>query len=693
MGKMKRFKRVLGLMLCAVMIFGTIGANAALPTQTENGIALPNFNRNIYNITKGNGGDGGTYTTTFDDEMGKIHRWTTNKGSSTYNRFAISLYFADDKSGNPGIKAGDKFYISYYYRLNTPETDGKVTAAANGMQMAKFLHDYTDKGTVNIASAEDADGSWRRYEGIIPMNYDRTWWESALHFNMGVSANSVASVDFAGIKAIHLGAATDEEDGTTVLQQIQNTFSTNSKIKSIKIGNTEIDLNENPYSCSVVGSVESVSKNVTVVPESSDATVKITTPDESTCLITVYSARADLLNPSAGQYTVYAIECNRPEVIIGANDGRGIRGTTDGTYQVEGEADREIVNDGIFGNVYRYGAVYTEKAKWPKFNLNFPIEKTAVNKADYVYFSFYYRVNTAETDSRVTAQPTYICRSSEVSGLKNTKNLDISKPGEWQRAEYIIPYGADTETVGIPVRFQYGAKNFGDYVSFDFAAAECYLLGNVTYFDGATEEDFSNAVAEKLKSTFTSAKTFNELSVYGVKADLSREAWSFVGSPEKVIAGLKYTTTEDGAYVAVKKQDAKTVAIRVYSHLADIPNAKPCEYKDYTITNDVLINGYKLSYEGSEVTDFSQFAAGSYTVEFNVAKDAETAFAANVFAGAYDEGGALIGVGSASISDGTAAVSAQINVNSAPSYFKVFVFDGLMPHMSTTLINGSGIRE
>ena len=106
MGKMKRFKRVLGLMLCAVMIFGTIGANAALPTQTENGVALPNFNRNIYNITKGNGGDGGTYTTTFDDEMGKIHRWTTNKGSSTYNRFAISLYFADDKSGNPGIITG-----------------------------------------------------------------------------------------------------------------------------------------------------------------------------------------------------------------------------------------------------------------------------------------------------------------------------------------------------------------------------------------------------------------------------------------------------------------------------------------------------------------------------------------------------------------------------------------------------------
>ena len=200
-------------------------------------------------------------------------------------------------------------------------------------------------------------------------------------------------------------------------------------------------------------------------------------------------------------------------------------------------------------------------------------------------------------------------------------------------------------------------------------------------------------MTEKLKSTFASAKTFNELSVYGVKADLSRESWSFVGSPEKVTAGLKYTTTEDGAYVVVKKQDAKTVAIRVYSHLADIPNAKSCEYKDYTITNDVLINGYKLSYEGSEVTDFSQFAAGSYAVEFNVAKDAETAFAANVFAGAYGEGGTLIGVGSASISDGTTAVSAQIDVSSAPSYFKVFVFDGLMPHMSTTLINGSGISE
>ena len=683
MGKMKRFKRVLGLMLCAVMIFGTIGANAALPAMK--------YDKGVDKISYGYAGNKGTYTTAVDNEMGKTHRWTTEKASGEYSRFSVSLYFAN-RGENTGIKEGDKFYISYYYRLNTPETDGNVTAAATGLDMSEILHD--DKNfKQKLASAEEADGNWRRYEGIIQINKDRDWYESGLYFQMGVVKNNVASVDFAAIRAIHLGAATDEEDGTTVLQQIQNTFSTNSKIKSIKIGNTEIDLNENPYSCSVVGSVESVSKNVTVVPESSDATVKITTPDESTCLITVYSARADLLNPSAGQYTVYAIECIRPEVIIGANDGRGIRGTADGTYQVEGEADRGIVNDGIFGNVYRYGAVYTEKAKWPKFNLNFPIEKTAVNKADYVYFSFYYRVNAAETDSRVTAQPTYICRSSEVSGLKNTKNLDISKPGEWQRAEYIIPYGADTETVGIPVRFQYGAKNFGDYVSFDFAAAECYLLGNVTYFDGATEEDFSNAVAEKLKSTFTSAKTFNELSVYGVKADLSREAWSFVGSPEKVTAGLKYTTTEDGAYVAVKKQDAKTVAIRVYSHLADIPNAKPCEYKDYTITNDVLINGYKLSYEGSEVTDFSQFAAGSYTVEFNVAKDAETAFAANVFAGAYDEGGALIGVGSASISGGIAAVSAQINVNSAPSYFKVFVFDGLMPHMSTTLINGSGIRE
>ena len=683
MGKMKRFKRVLGLMLCAVMIFGTIGANAALPTMK--------YDKGVDKISYGYAGNKGTYTTAVDNEMGKTHRWTTEKASGEYSRFSVSLYFAN-RGENTGIKEGDKFYISYYYRLNTPETDGNVTAAATGLDMSEILHD--DKNfKQKLASAEEADGNWRRYEGIIQINKDRDWYESGLYFQMGVVKNNVASVDFAAIRAIHLGAATDEEDGTTVLRQVQNTFSTNSKIKSIKIGNTEIDLNENPYSCSVVGSVESVSKNVTVVPESSDATVKITTPDESTCLITVYSARADLLNPNAAQYTVYAIECNRPEVIIGANDGRGIRGTADGTYQVEGEADRGIVNDGIFGNVYRYGAVYTENAKWPKFNLNFPIEKTAVNKADYVYFSFYYRVNTAETDSRVTAQPTYICRSSEVSGLKNTKNLDISKPGEWQRAEYIIPYGADTETVGIPVRFQYGAKNFGDYVSFDFAAAECYLLGNVTYFDGATEEDLSNAVTEKLKSTFTSAKTFNELSVYGVKADLSREAWSFVGSPEKVIAGLKYTTTEDGAYVAVKKQDAKTVAIRVYSHLADIPNAKPCEYKDYTITNDVLINGYKLSYEGSEVTDFSQFAAGNYTVEFNVAKDAETAFAANVFAGAYDEGGALIGVGSASISGGIAAVSAQINVNSAPSYFKVFVFDGLMPHMSTTLINGSGIRE
>lgn len=701
---MKRVKQVLGIMLCMVMLFSAICVNAALPAQTENGVALPNFNRNIYKINKGNGGAGGTHTTAFDDEFGKVQRWTTNIGENTYNRFSISLYFADDKNGNPGIKKGDKFYVSYYYRLNTPETDSNVTAAANGLQMAKFLHDYINLGTIDVASAEEADGKWHRYEGVIQMNDNRTYWESAMHFNMGVQANSVASIDFAGIRVAHLGAATDEEDGTTVLQQVQNTFSTNSKIKSIKIGDTEIDLVANPYYYTVFGSANSIRDTVKVVTEDPTASTRITIEDENTCLIRVFSARADLLNPLAGEYTDYTIVCETPEVIIGANEGRGVAATADRLYKREAEADINMLYDETFGVIYRYGAFYTQEHKWPKFDLDYKIDKTDIKASDYIYFSFYYRVNTAEQDSRVTAVPKYICRAKNIVDLKGgTVNLDISNVGVWKKAEYLINAGgSDREVSNITAYFQYGldeSNGFGKYVSFDFAAPECYYLGNVTYYDGATQSDLEESTINKLKTTFTKDKTLSSLNVCGNNINLAQNlnGVNVPGSQQKILNSLKYTTTETGAHTAVLKTGDNSVTLRTYSHLADIPNAKECQYNDYVITSDMLIKDYVLMLNGNEITDYSAFAAGEYTLGFNVKNASDTDFTGTIHFGIYDENGMLTGAGSVNLNETAGSVERPVTITASssvtPLYFKIFAFDGMKPFMSITTINQNGINE
>lgn len=694
---MKRISRMFSLLLCLAVSLCTLTTYAAIPAQNEGGLTLPYYCE-VNKISYGYAGANGTYTTPVDDEMGSLHRWTTAANAS-YSRLLFSLALP---TKTPDIKAGDKFYISFYYRINNSETDPAVTGSADMFRMTNLMHDYKAGSTLDVNA-----GEWAYHEEIVNTNA-RNWNDICLYFELNGLDNKVCSIDFAALKGVYLGAATDDDSGT-VLEQMKATMSDDSSIKSIKVGNQEIDLTQNPNFYSVIGTPEGIAKSVEVTPNSASATVK-TKVEENLCIITVFSERANLITPVAGTYTEYYIECEVPEVNISENEGKGLRAAYSGLFVVEGEnVERVPYEDEKFGTVYRYGMEYTTRFRWPKFDLAFELaEERNVTADEYVYFSYYWRNNTVAEDSKVTAIPNYINRSSQVRGLAN--NVDIGhntkgtmNPGEWHREEYIVPMGSASENLtGLAAKFQFGIpEEEGKYVSFDFANPECYFLGNVSYYDGAPEDEFSNAVIGKLKSYFTANTEITRLSVGSKELDLTANPTSYVmnGSLSLIDKSLVIATGEVGAYTAVTHPSDSMLKITVFPHTADMRTAEASQCRTYTISVPVTVDDYTLTYNSETVTDFSALEAGVYTLTAQMKNNSGTPVVGTFLMAAFDAEGTLIGTGTGTQSEliqngGNGALDVSVTTAEAPKYFIVFLWDsvsGMRPIMDTLRIGNRGI--
>lgn len=675
-----------------------------LEYSTETPDPITTLNSTFCRISYGDG-KGATADQNFKDPvLGKGIRFTTKPNASKdCVRIQPDIRRGGGSSGsNLAVPAmdGDRYYFSCYYRVNTPETDPNINSTTTKLGMPTTLRE-----TKNASDVPVTPGEWGFYEGFI--TYDlysseistgRAWSDDTVLFffgSMNKDDTSTYSLDLCDIKILFVGNAKDNSLGT-VKEQVRATFSDNAKVSAINVNDNNIYVEgKNEYE--VVGTADEIISGLEVVTEDDGAVAAIKKLDNNTCKVTVYAERANKLAPETGLYTEYTIKCVEPETVIPANDGKGIKIPFLSLNPLEGVVDtRTNYSDSTFGKVYRYNSEYRESHRWPKFVLSFiNDEPVTAKKDDLFYVSFYWRSNTSAQDSYVTATPNYICRSTQINGHSKTQDIgkgDTMLPGQWHKEEFIIPIAADAETTGFTQTIGWGCANYGDKIGIDFAGAECYYLGNVSY--NGFDEGKAEATMAKLKENFSSEAGISSVKIGGNAIDLSTNPDEYIvsGSSAKILNSLSVEATTSDARVLVYPSDKRTTEIKVVSHLADLRNPKENEVKTFVIYNDVLISPETLKFNGTAVENYA-FNSGKYTLDVAVSNEKENKFAADIILAAYN-GDELVGIGTAIADVATSeTIPVECETVSAPTSFKLFVWKGNTPEISVTRITDRGIIE
>lgn len=597
---------------------------------------------------------------------------------------------------------GDRYYFSCYYRVNTPETDSNINSTTTKLGMPTTIRE-----TQNCVDVPVTPGEWGFYEGFI--TYDlyadeissgRAWSDDAglIFFGkMNKDDTSTYSLDLCDVKVLFVGNAQDNSLGT-VTEQVRATFSDNCKVSAINVNDNNIYV-DGTTTYEVVGTADEVISGLDVTTEDDGAVVAISKVDDDTCKVTVYAQRANKINPEEGLYSEYTINCVEPETIIPVNDGKGIKIPFLSLNPLGGVTDsRTNYSDSTFGKVYRYNSEYVETHRWPRFVLSFiNDEAISVVKDDLFYISFYWRSNTSDQDSYVTATPSYICRGTAINDSSKTTDIgkgDTMLPGQWHKEEFVIPVAATAETTGFTQTIGWGCANYGDKIGIDFAGMECYYIGNVEY--NGFESGKNEAALAKFKENFSFEAGISSIKIAGKAIDLAANPAEYmtIGSSAKIINSLSVTATADDARVLVYPADDRTTEIKVVAHNADLRNPAENEAVTYVIYNDILVSPETLKLNGTAVTDYSAFSAGKYTLDVAVSNETEASFVSDMILVAYDSNDKVTGVGRVPANvaaDDT--VTIECEALTAPTSFKLFVWKGMAPQLTVTRITNRGIIE
>lgn len=179
-------------------------------------------------------------------------------------------------------------------------------------------------------------------------------------------------------------------------------------------------------------------------------------------------------------------------------------------------------------------------------SIEFDTEEKEYTADDWFYFSYYYKVNSAESDKAVTILPKYFSVSGYAEELDRYNDLSRSdrepyhKKDTWQKAEYIIPMKAAVTRKTIRTWLNAGIDSADMHVySVDFKDPVCFYLGRLSDKKSAREITMRDVPST---GVFSEAGRYHD--EYGY------ERWVKEGIPEVLTEGVL-----NGNYAFVKDCD------------------------------------------------------------------------------------------------------------------------------------------
>ena len=690
-------KRIISVLLSAALILGCISVSAAIPVNNGNGTVL------TYSGWTRNSPSSGTYcgvSTVNDADFGTVSRYITKgvANGSNYKTYKSVLQFTTDAD----VSANDYVFVSFYYRANT-SVGSDTYSLPSGLKRAQKIN----RTTVNsVITSNFTAGEWNRYQGVLTAESATAAGGAVkLYISIDTSANTdKVCVDIADPKAVYMGAVTAEDSASENEQVIGKLSFTD--ISAVTVGGVSVDLAANPSSYKTVGAVTESDISVTTTYGSADKVVieKSDTASGTEFVIKVYPPASDYTSADAVPAATYTVISESAYADFEENDGYGTGIINDNiTPNYIGTVGRENSSVSLlegseisaepFEKIYNWTrAPFTEVSANTNSYIAFSASDAKTAKAgDWVYVSFYYRINPQApegTSARIYTSLRSASKENYLGSDSTNKStyLNINSTS-WKRAEYIQKLAFDTDNVwylklSAPLSKDTTAGTVsGSYVNIDFADAQIVYFGENT---GNTEDEntIKAAISGKLNN-------FGLKSVYvkGTEVKASDPSGYEVYSP-CYVSGVanKVEMTGDTVYGA---GTATVVKSKTEDGVWYVKSYAPAY--DFLNPSDNLCEEYKVTVKRSY--DFYEQDGKLYGASFE-----NPSMSGAVMSVVYNADGTLSYIGGYKEFSVGVTPSELIDIPSVQDgrYAKIFVFNSIsemVPYIKAMVVTADGITQ
>lgn len=705
-------KKLLALLIVLTMIIGIMPVvSAAIPQNNGKGtvLELSAWSRNA--PSSGTWCGSSTYE---DEEFGTVFRYTTtgSTASKSYTTYQYRWEFPIDESIT--VTAGDKVFVSYYYKINTTDGTNTYVAPATFTGSGTLNRKATTGRTLGDVSITD---QWVYVSYITTIYSTPDTTEQLRQWARFTTTNATDKicVDITDVQAVYLGAVTDE-DGATADEQIASTLSTTS-ITGISIGDTPIDLTANPTSYT---SEEAVSaSDVTVTTTYGVGDKVVIEQGENLVNVKVYAPYIDWKASGATPSATYTINVKQKEpvsVSITENNGYGT-GVIYGlqTPDIQGNTGKEYGKlETIKGDA---AAPFDEYYSWTREE--FTVEGTnnqnylafvgnlpeGASAGDWVYVSFYYRTYNRFTNSegvvvdnnqidlypaiRSDGNDNPYYRTATAKYIRLTADTTAENDvGEWKKLTYIQKLDYDTNESWTLKLTSNHIKNSDGTVTgrnrkIDFADIKVAYFGAPTVLNAETDDEKDTAIKAAIEAA---AGNYGITGVYidGEEINIISNPLSYsVSAPRLTARERVFDVTADGIH------GAGTTYV-VESDYAYTIISRPLDF-DWLSGTDNRVATYTVN--DIREYDFYDFKLNGLTLTLKADNGLDAPKTGVLIGASYDAKGKLLKLKaepfSISGNGNTLSVTIPESTETVAS-LKLFVWDGVAsgkPYVNTIRVN------
>lgn len=708
-------KKLLALLIVLTMVIGIMPVvSAAIPQNNGFGTVqeISAWNRNSPSGSPWIG-----YSVIEDETFGTLYRHTitgsdeTKNNKGPYTTYKGFLLF--EKSADVTVTAGDKVFVSFYYRVNT-NVDGVEYTTPKAVYTANNISQNTSTGTQLDISVTD---TWCYYSAIKSIHSSPASTTDLRQYT-GIYTNAYTDkvcIDIAEPTVVYLGAVT-AEDNATVNEQIQSSLSTTA-ITSLTVDGTAVDLTANPTIYTTEEDITAESIAVTTRYGTADKVVVDVAADGQSAKVKVYAPYVDWTATDAVPsvtYTIEKLQVKDPVVTVTENNGYGtavIMGNETPGIITNAARDYNTL-DVIKGDA---AAPFDEYYSWTREA--FEIEGTGngcylsltgtlpegAKAGDWVYVSFYYRIYNRFTNSEgvvvnnTGADVTPAIRSNAIDNplyikgtttkyIRMTPDTDaVSDVGEWQKITYIQKLTGDTnENWTFKLTSNYARNTAAGTLScdnkkFDFADIKVVYFGTPTSDTPDTDDSFYVAAIQNAAGNYGLSAIY----VDGEEVDTNTNPLSYT-----TYTTPRYTAREKHSVVTGDTIHGAGMANVVETDAGFVLKSYPLDY-DWLSGTDNRVAAYTVN-EVAEY-DFYDFAINGNTFTLKADNALTSTKNGVIILASYNAMGKMLKMKAEpfSINGLGNTLSVTVPEASGVASMKVFVWDGIassVPYVKTIVV-------
>ena len=706
-------KKLLALLIVLTMVMGIMPVVSAAIPQNNGFGTVQEFS--AWNRNSPSGSPWIGYSVIEDETFGTLYRHTitgsngTKNNKGPYTTYKGFLLF--EKSADVTVTAGDKVFVSFYYRVNT-NVDGVEYTTPKAVYTANNISQNTSTGTQLDISVTD---TWCYYSAIKSIHSSPASTTDLRQYT-GIYTNAYTDkvcIDIAEPTVVYLGAVT-AEDNATVNEQIQSSLSTTA-ITSLTVDGTAVDLTANPTTYTTEEDITAESIAVTTRYGTADKVVVDVAADGQSAKVKVYAPYVDWTATDAVPsvtYTIEKLQVKDPVVTITENNGYGtavIGGLQSPT--VVGTVGREFAKlETIKGSD---AAPFDEYYSWTREE--FKVEGTnnqsylavsgelpeGAEAGDWVYVSFYYRTYNRFTNSdgevvdnnqidlypsiRSDSKETPYYRTATAKYIRLSPDLSSdSDVGEWKKLAFIQKLDNATNESWTLKLSSTHIKNSDGTISgnnrkFDFADIKVVYFGTPTSDTPDTDDSFYVAAIQNAAGNYGLSAIY----VDGEEVDTNTNPLSYT-----TYTTPRYTAREKHSVVTGDTIHGAGMANVVETDAGFTVKSYPLDY-DWLSGTDNRVAAYTVN-EVAEY-DFYDFAINGNTFTLKADNALTSTKNGVIILASYNAMGKMLKMKAEpfSINGLGNTLSVTVPEASGVASMKVFVWDGIassVPYVKTIVV-------